>query len=86
MQGPEVSITSKIRSGPNVVEIKVVSQGKELNQDSNHLWLALPSFLYLANPSLTFVMESLTALNDLHKSNLLHLELHKALPVEKDEA
>lgn len=50
------------------MEIKVVSQGKELNQDSNQLWLALPSFLYLANPSLTFVMESLTALNDYIKA------------------
>lgn len=58
-QGPKGNIRSKVRSGPNTVEIKIVNQDKELNQKSNAL-ISVTFFLHLANPSLTFVMETLT--------------------------
>ena len=44
--------------GPNNAEIKVVTQGELLNQDSNQPCLC--SLFCLANPSLTLAIESLT--------------------------
>lgn len=57
IQGPKVT---RIKSGPSRVEIKVVSQGHELNQDSNEPWWASHSLLCLASPSLTLAMGTLT--------------------------
>lgn len=37
MQGPKVSIGSQIRSGLNIVEIKIVNQDEELHQKTNQL-------------------------------------------------
>ena len=42
--------------GPNNAEIKVVTQGELLNQDSNQPCLC--SLFCLANPSLTLAIES----------------------------
>lgn len=60
MQGCKVSSMIMIRSGPSRIETKLVSQGDELNQDSNYLWLASQSLLHLANPSLILTIDSLT--------------------------
>ena len=46
--------------GPSREEIKVVSQGDELNQDWNKPCAASRSFFRFANPSLTLAIESLT--------------------------
>lgn len=60
IQGPKVSNVTKIKSGPSRVEIKVVSQGHELNQDSNKPWWASHFVLCLVSPSLTLAMDTLT--------------------------
>lgn len=60
IQGPKVSNMTRIKSRPSRVEIKVVSQGHELNQDSNEHWWASHSLLCLASPSLTLAMDTLT--------------------------
>lgn len=51
MQGPKVSNMTRIRSGPSRVQIKVVNQGDELNQDSNHPWLSGLTILFLSSES-----------------------------------
>lgn len=58
MQGPKVSISTKTTKGPVMAEIKVVSQGEELNHDSNHPWFCSLSLFLFANPSPSLAIES----------------------------
>lgn len=59
IQGPKVKSNIRVGNGLRRVEIRIVSHGEELNQDSNHPWLCS---LLLACPSLTLAIKSFTTL------------------------